>query len=271
MDELRFQLAAALAPLLAANAYQFQRIDSLESLIALLCERRIRIDAAALRQLAQSEPTQFDIVALLVDRCIRPNLLLESSPPTPELTLAVDALTAALRFAVPSQWHGARLNAAQLVDCVDADSPLAASCARCLAALATVQLALVSVDLFRRLVAIAAVRAAANADLRSLIASLYVTYAAECDDALLVNTLGANASLVIAAAIVAPPDHPFIVRTRALNLLPQSFVIDDGVAPRSPLKKQSGSSRRALLTDDDAAVNKEKRKKKLPIVDSNVY
>jgi hypothetical protein len=271
-DELRFQLTTALAHLLAPAAFQFQRVDSLESLIALFCERRIRLDVAALRALAASEPAQFDVVALLVDRCIRP-CLVDNSPPIAELPLAVDALTAALRLATPSQWLDARLGATQLVECIDADTPLAAACTRCVAALANLQTALVSVDLFRRLVAIASVRAANNADLRMLVASLYVTYAAECDDALLVSTLGANAALAIAAGIVAPPEHPFIVRARALNLLPQSFVpIEDvvGVPPRSPLKKQSGS-RRALLTDDDTAVNKEKsRKKKLPVAETNV-
>jgi hypothetical protein len=270
-DELRFQLATALAHLVAPAAFQFQRIDSLESLIALLCERRIRLDTGALQALAHAEPLQFDTVALLVDRCIRP-CLVDGAAPTPELALAVDALTAALRVAHPSQWLNARLSAAQLVECVDADTPLAASCARCLAALAHLHAPLVPADLFRRLVAIAAVRAAANADLRTLVASLYITYAADCDDALLLHTLGANATLAIAAAILAPPEHPFIVRARALNLLPQSFVVDAdtaATAPRSPLKKQSGS-RRALLADDDAAVNKEKRKKKLPAVDTNV-
>lgn len=258
--ELKFRLSSSLA-LLNPNAFQFQRIDALESLITLLSERRIRIDAAAVRALFHGEP-QFDVVALLAERCLRPCFECTPFSIAPnvynELVLAIDALTVALKFASPSLWVAARINAANLVDCIEIDLPqqptqqqqlqqqhlsLTTACSHCLAAVALLQNALVPVDLFKRLATIAAVRT--NTALRSLVASLYVTFASDCDDAFFRSTLGVAAQGI--ASTISSADHPFVVRARALNLLP-----DDVALLRSPLKKQSGS-RRALV------------KKKLPM------
>lgn len=254
--ELKFRLSSSLA-LLNPNAFQFQRIDALESLITLLSERRIRIDAAAVRALIHGEP-QFDVVALLAERCLRPHFECTPLSIAPnvynELALAIDALTVSLKFASPSLWVAARIDVANLVDCIEMDAPqqqqlqqpqlsLTTACAHCLGAVALLQNALVPVDLFKRLATIATVRP--NTALRSLVASLYVTFASDCDDAFFRSTLGVAAQGI--ASTISSADHPFVVRARALNLLP-----DDVALLRSPLKKQSGS-RRALV------------KKKLPM------